>query len=172
MILRWWNPISWLAVPVVAAAQAVRGLFPWTLDGRRTALYVAVLGAGPALCLIVIWTMNAALAYKLFATFSNIAYVVAASLLIIVSAIGVGTGLNIFAKAGKDGAQFSAGSDDQDEVIATANKVADAAKEGAAKIEEIVHASPPAEPKDELDLQGAQVDQLEEFRREQGEEQK
>lgn len=134
MILRWWNPISWFAVPTVAIARGIRGLFPWTQDGRRTSLYVAALGAGPALTAIVVWVMWTSLQFRLFDTFSKVAFSVAASLFVIVCAIGVGTGLNIFAKAGKGGVEFGAGGDD--DVAKAAHQVADAAQEKAVEIEQ------------------------------------
>lgn len=159
MTLRWWNPVSWVAVPAVAIARAIRGLFPWSQDGRRTSLHVAVLGAGPALTVMTLWTMNEALGKRLFETFANLAYATAAGLLIVVTAIAVGTGLNIFAKAGKSGAEFKAGGE-ADDIAKAAHQVADAAQNEAGKIEE------------ELDLTGADAAQLEDFRNEQMEEQK
>lgn len=78
--------------------------------------------------------MNASLDYKLYATFTKVAFIVAASLFVIVCAIGVGTGLNIFLKADKTGATVSAGGDDS--VIEAAHKVADAAQEKAIEIEQ------------------------------------
>lgn len=170
MNLLWWNPASWVAVPVVNTARAIRGLFPWTQDGRRTSLHVAALGAGPALCAMTIWAMQTSLAHNLFEAFTNLSYTVAASLFVIVCAIGVGTGLNIFVKAGKDGAQFGAGGDDNDAIVEAAHQVADAGQAKATEIEEAVK----AEPKTTLDLEGAALDAklVEELKREQEGEQK
>lgn len=134
MNLRWWNPISWIAVPTVSIARGIRSLFPWTQDGRRTSLHVAVLGAGPALTGITVWIMQTSLNYQLFDTFTKVAFAVAAALLIVVSAIAVGTGLNIFVKADKSGATFNAGGDDG--IPEAAQKVADAAQDKANEIEQ------------------------------------
>lgn len=134
MNLRWWNPISWIAVPTVSIARGIRSLFPWTQDGRRTSLHVAVLGAGPALTAITVWIMQTSLNYQLFDTFTKVAFAVAAALLIVVSAIAVGTGLNIFVKADKTGATFNAGGDDG--IPEAAQKVADAAQDKANEIEQ------------------------------------
>jgi hypothetical protein len=80
-------------------------LFPFTHEGRQTLVYLVFAGAGPALTLIVIWAMNRALFYKLFGTFSNLAYIVAGALLIIVTGLGMFVSIRAV-KLGKDG--FSA----------------------------------------------------------------
>lgn len=90
-----WNPLNWL---------------PYTHEGRQTLVYLVFAGAGPALTGVVIWAMLKALDFKLYATFSNLALIVAASMLLIV------TGLSMFVsiravKLGKDGFSAEGGGD-------------------------------------------------------------
>lgn len=89
---------SWLSTPV----RAVRGLFPFTREGRQTLVYLVFAGCGPALTLLVRWAMGQALDRKLIDVFGSLANKVADALLIIV--IGLACFVSIRAiKVGKDG---------------------------------------------------------------------
>lgn len=83
----------------------MKNLFPFTHEGRQTLVYLVFAGCGPALTCLTIWAMVRAIDLGLFKTFSNLAYLIGACLLLIV------TGLSMFVsiravKLGKDG--FSA----------------------------------------------------------------
>lgn len=140
MQLRWWNPLSWL----IAIWREIRALFPWTQNGRRTSLYIAVLGAGPVLTLLNWDNMRQARALERWSLFDLLAQTNAASLFVVVLAIAVGTGLNIFVKAGKDGVTGSAGG--EQDVVDAARDVADAADAKASEIEEAKAPELPAAP--------------------------
>lgn len=86
-------------------------LFPFTREGRQTLVYLVFAGCGPALTVIVIWAMNKALGMRLFDTFSRLSYVVAASLLIIVTGLAMFVSIRAV-KIGKDG--FEASGDNGD----------------------------------------------------------
>ena len=70
--MKWYNPWTW---------------FPWTRQGRQTLIYLAYAGAGPALCLIVIWAMERSLSMRLFATFTELSRYVAWALLVSVAGL-------------------------------------------------------------------------------------
>ena len=93
----WYNPLTW---------------FPFTHQGRQTLIYLVFAGAGPALCAMVIWAMVTALGRNLFATFSNLALIVASCLLIIVTGLAMFVSIRAV-KLGKDGFSAEGGNDDE-----------------------------------------------------------
>lgn len=88
--MKWYNPFSWV---------------PYSHEGRQTLVYLVFAGAGPALTCVVIWAMLRALDAQLPKTFSNLALVVAACLLIITTGLAMFVSIRAV-KLGKDG--FSA----------------------------------------------------------------
>jgi lysylphosphatidylglycerol synthetase-like protein (DUF2156 family) len=78
-------------------------LFPFTRDGRQTLIYLVFALAGPALTAVVIWAMVKALEQvALWATFRDLALIVAAALMVVV--IGLAMFVSIRAiKVGRDG---------------------------------------------------------------------
>ena len=97
--------------------------FPFTHEGRQTLVYLVFAGAGPALTCLTIWAMVRAIDLGLFKTFSNLAYLIGACLLIIVTGLGMFVSIRAV-KLGKDG--FSAeggGSSIEDGDIVEVNKL-------------------------------------------------
>jgi hypothetical protein len=86
-------------------------LFPFTQEGRQTLVYLVFAGCGPALTAVVIWAMDKALSLDLFDTFSNLSYVVAASLLIIVTGLAMFVSIRAL-KLTRDGLEATGGSGD------------------------------------------------------------
>lgn len=82
-------------------------LFPLTREGRQSLVYCIFAGSGPALTAVVIWAMIEALNHvALWPTFSKLALIVAAALLVVV--IGLSMFVSIRAiKIGKDGIEAS-----------------------------------------------------------------
>lgn len=106
--------------------RAVRAAFPFTRDGRQTLIYLTFAGCGPALTLVVMWAMNEALGRPaLWKTFSTLAYVVALSLLIIVTGLGMFVSIRAV-KISKDGFEAEGGG-----APAAAQAVADSAQHTA-----------------------------------------
>jgi hypothetical protein len=97
---------TWLGTPLIALRKH---------EARQAMVYLIFAGCGPALTLIVIWAMTEALRRQpLWSTFSNLAYIVAAALLVIV--VGLGMFVSIRAvKIGKDGFEATGGVDDHEE---------------------------------------------------------
>lgn len=116
----------WLGTPI----RALRALFPFTLEGRQTLIYLMFSLAGPAVSLMTLWAMNEALKHDLDSAFINLAYVVGWCLVIAVSGLAMFVSLRAV-KLGKDG--FEAKGD-----TGEIPRALDAAAEGlAAKAEEI-----------------------------------
>ena len=78
-------------------------MFPWTREGRQTEIYIIFALSGPALTAVVIWAMIEALErVALWATFRDLALIVAAALMVVV--IGLAMFVSIRAiKVGRDG---------------------------------------------------------------------
>jgi hypothetical protein len=64
-------------------------LFPFTREGRHTLIYLVFAGSGIALTAFVWWFAENALHYRLFGTFTELARVVAAALLVTDIALGM-----------------------------------------------------------------------------------
>jgi hypothetical protein len=88
----------WLSTPF----REVRKLFPFTHEGRQTLIYIIFAGAGPALCVICLWAMNAAAEKGWNAVFANLAYKFGWANLIIVSGLACFVSIRSI-KMGKDG---------------------------------------------------------------------
>jgi hypothetical protein len=88
----------WLATPV----REARHLFPFTHEGRQTLIYLVFAGAGPALCLICLWAMNAALQKGWLEVYVNLATKFGWANLIIVSGLACFVSIRAI-KIGKDG---------------------------------------------------------------------
>jgi hypothetical protein len=102
--MKWYNPASWI---------------PYTHAGRQTLVYLVFAGAGPSLTAVVIWAMLKALDYNLRQTFSQLALIVAACLLIITTGLAMFVSIRAV-KLGKDGFSAEGGGDaikDGDTVI-------------------------------------------------------
>ena len=93
--VKWYNPFTW---------------FPFSHEGRQTLIYLIFSGAGPALCVMVIWAMLTALQNGLLKTFSNLSLIVAGCLLIIVTGLGMFVSIRAV-KLGKDGFSAEGGSE-------------------------------------------------------------
>lgn len=94
--------LHWLGTPFRAARAAV----PFTHDGRQTLVYLVFAGAGPALTAVVIWIMQAARDAKQWDTFSRVALIVAAALLVITIALAMFVSIRAI-KIGRDGIEAS-----------------------------------------------------------------
>lgn len=88
-------------------------MFPFSRDGRQTLIYIVFAFAGPALTAVVIWAMIEALErVALWATFRDLALIVAAALMVVV--IGLAMFVSIRAiKVGRDGIEASGEGDGQ-----------------------------------------------------------
>ena len=85
-------------------------LFPFTREGRQTLVYLAFVGAGPALTAIVIWSMLQALRYPaLWPTFTKLALIVATGLFVILCGLAMFVSIRAV-KISTDG--FEAGAKD------------------------------------------------------------
>lgn len=94
--------------------SAIRNLFPFSRDGRQTLIYLIFGGCGPALTLVVIWAMIESLDRpQLWSTFTGLAYIVAASLLIIVSGLGMFVSIRAV-KISREGFEASGGESQRD----------------------------------------------------------
>lgn len=81
-------------------------LFPFTREGRQTLVYLVFSGSGIALTAFVWWFAEKALERNLFGTFTDLARIVAASLLVTVIALGMFVSIRAI-KVGKDGIEAS-----------------------------------------------------------------
>lgn len=89
----WYNPFTWV---------------PYSKEGRQSLVYLAFAGAGPILTGIVVWAMTVSDSHSWREVFANLAYMVAAGMLIVV------TGLSMFVsirslKVSRDGLEASGG---------------------------------------------------------------
>jgi hypothetical protein len=76
---------------------------PFTREGRQTLIYLMFAGAGPALCLIVMWAMSGALAHVgLWSLFAQLSLIVAICLLVTVSGFAAFVAIRAL-KIGRDG---------------------------------------------------------------------
>lgn len=75
----------WLSTPI----RAVRGLFPFSHEGRQTLVYLVFAGAGPALTAVVWLAMQVLAGAKQWDGYMRLATIVALSLLIIVTGLGM-----------------------------------------------------------------------------------
>ena len=109
----------------------MRWFQPLTHEGRQTLMYRIFAGAGPALTVVVIWIMVQSLAHSLFNTFSNVAMIVAVSLLLVVTGLAMFVSIRAV-KIGKGG--FSAEGGNAPEaaqaVADSAQQTADVIKDG------------------------------------------
>lgn len=110
--MKWFNPFTWV---------------PFTQEGRQTLIYLVVAGSGPVLTGFTAWAMVEALSRGLVTVFANLAYTVAACLLIIVTALAMFVSIRAV-RLGKDG--FSAEGQGQGSSINPAPALATAVQEG------------------------------------------
>lgn len=85
---------------------------PYSREGRQTLVYLSFAGAGPILTVIVVWAMRVAERLRLFDTFSNLAYILASGLLVLVISLGMFVSLRAL-KVSKDGIEATGGENDQ-----------------------------------------------------------
>jgi hypothetical protein len=108
-------------------------LAPLTHEGRQTLVYLIFAGSGPVLTCVVIWGMQQSLDRKeLWSTFTGLSYIVAASLLIIVTALGMFVSIRAV-KLTKTGFEATGGGEPE-----AAQAVADVAQVKADEIKEAV----------------------------------
>lgn len=123
--MRWYNPLTWL---------------PYTREGRQTLIYLALAGCGPALTVVMIWAMqvirdwNEASAAARLDKFATLAYLIGASLLIIVTALACFVSIRAV-KISKDG--FEATGGEGNAPAAAAQAVADTAQATATAIKDV-----------------------------------
>lgn len=92
----------WLGHPF----RALRGLFPFTHDGRQTLIYLIFSGAGPALCLIGLYVLSRTEIAGQWPIYAEMARIFGWSLFVIVSGLGMFVSIRAI-KIGKDGLDFS-----------------------------------------------------------------
>lgn len=123
--MRWYNPLTWL---------------PYTREGRQTLIYLALAGCGPALTVVMVWAMqvirdwNEASAAARLDKFATLAYLIGASLLIIVTALACFVSIRAV-KISKDG--FEATGGEGSAPAAAAQAVADTAQATATAIKDV-----------------------------------
>lgn len=88
--MKWFNPFTWV---------------PFSQEGRQTLVYLVFAGSGPTLTIFTAWAMLEALRHGWQGIFANLAYTVAACLLIIVTGLAMFVSIRAL-RFGKDG--FSA----------------------------------------------------------------
>jgi hypothetical protein len=107
----------------------VRGLFPFTREGRQTLIYLTLAGCGPALTGVVIWAMHVietfpdADAAQRLDKFADLAFIIGAGLLIITVALACFVSIRAI-KIGRDGLEATGG----EEAAAGAQFATDAAQ--------------------------------------------
>lgn len=96
--MKWYNPFTW---------------FPFTQEGRQTLVYLVFAWSGPVLTVSTAWAMYQALKRGLDTVFANLAYMVAACLLIIVTGLAMFVSIRAV-RLGKDGFSAEGGQDNDD----------------------------------------------------------
>lgn len=104
--MSWYSPFSW---------------FPLTKEGRQTLVYCVFAGAGPALTAIVIWAMWTAEGHTWREVFANLAYMVAAGMLIVVTGLAMFVSIRSL-KVSRDGLEASGGDTIKDGDTVTVSK--------------------------------------------------
>jgi zinc transporter ZupT len=107
-------------------------LFPFTQEGRQTLVYLVFAGSGPVLTAFTAWAMYEALRQGWEATFANLAYTVAACLLIIVTGLAMFVSIRAV-RLGKDGFSAEGG----DKAVGAQLATEAATQAGQAVVEEL-----------------------------------
>lgn len=123
---------TWLGTPI----RAGRALFPFTYEGRQTLIYLMCALTAPILTLTVIWMLDTLAGHKEWDTYSEIAKIVAYSLLISVCAFSMFVAFRSLSLGSKDGLLNLSGKDSQPpppspSPVAAAQAVADKVTQGA-----------------------------------------
>jgi hypothetical protein len=95
----------WLSTPV----RAARALFPFTHEGRQTLVYLVFAGAGPTLTIVIWLAMRVLAAARQWDGYMRLATIVALSLLIIVTGLGMFVSIRAIKIGGLLDAQGGAG---------------------------------------------------------------
>lgn len=96
---------------------------PLTRDGRQSLVYLTFAGAGPALTAIVVWAMAVAQWNTWRDVFANLAYMIAAGMLIVVTGLAMFVSIRSL-KVSRDGLEASGGDSTRDGDTVTVNKEA------------------------------------------------
>lgn len=96
---------------------------PLTRDGRQSLVYLTFAGAGPALTAIVVWAMAVAQWNTWRDVFANLAYMIAAGMLIVVTGLAMFVSIRSL-KVSRDGLEASGGDSIRDGDTVTVNKEA------------------------------------------------
>lgn len=143
----------WLGTPI----RAIRGLFPFTYDGRQTLIYLMCAGSAPILTLAVMHILETMAANGQWAAYREISRIVTYSLLISVCAFSMFVAFRSLSLGSKDGLLNLSSKDAPPDPVTAAKAVEADVKEAAATAVEKVQAAaapatPPPEPAPEPDL--------------------
>jgi hypothetical protein len=117
----------WLGTPI----RAVRGLFPFTHDGRQTLIYLMCAFSAPILTLVVIYILDAAERHEQWKIYAEVARIVAYSLLIVCCAYAMFVAFRSLSLAGKEGLLNINAKDSPADPVKAAVKVAEEVKHKA-----------------------------------------
>jgi hypothetical protein len=135
----------WLGAPI----RAIRGLFPFTYNGRQTLIYLMCALSAPILSLMVIWILETLAGASQWRVYHQVSMIVAYSLLISVCAFSMFVAFRSLSLGSKDGLLNLSSKEEQhsqvDPAVAAAKEVKAEVNQAAAEAVEKVEAKVAAE---------------------------